>query len=82
MSFANTSWTTADFDSILKDFYLGPVQDTLNNKTVLLNRLSGDSEYVSGRNIIIPMRIGRNEGRGAAGKGGKLPNPGQQEYDT
>ncbi|MBC8327377.1 MAG: phage major capsid protein [Planctomycetes bacterium] len=82
MSFANTSWTTADFDSILKDFYLGPVQDTLNNKTVLLNRLSGDSEYVSGRNIIIPMRIGRNEGRGAAGKGGKLPNPGQQEYDN
>jgi len=80
MSFDSATWDATEFDSLLKDYYLGPTQDLLNNKTVLLRRLARNEEDFGGRQIITPLRVSRNEGIGGIGKGGSLPDPGQQGY--
>ena len=69
------------FDEILKDMYIGPIRDILNSKTVLLSRFDRDQENISGRNALIPIRVGRNEGQGAVADGARMPDPGRQRFD-
>lgn len=80
MGFSSATWTTADFQAVLKEYYLPPAQDILHNKTLLLKRIEQDTEHIEGQYAVAPLRIGRNEGHGFIGKGGKLPQPKQQKY--
>ena len=68
------------FDAILKNDYLGPVREQLNNATELLRRIGTDYDSVVGKNFTIPMHYGRNEGVGARADGGLLMAAGQQAY--
>jgi hypothetical protein len=70
----------ASFDAILKNDYLGPVREQLNNATELLRRIGTDYESVVGKNFTIPMHYGRNEGVGARSDGALLMAAGQQSY--
>lgn len=72
--------TLTTLDAILKNQYLGPVREQLNNKTVLMKRLERDDESVVGKNFTIPLHVGRNEGIGARAEGGTLPTAGAQSY--
>nr|AKH45845.1 hypothetical protein [uncultured marine virus] len=80
MGIGDVTFDSTRFTSVLKIDYLGPTRDVLNSKRILLNRLVRDEENVSGSNVYCPLRVGRNEGQGSVGRGGRLPEPGQQKY--
>ena len=72
--------TLTTFDPILKNQYLGPIREVLNNANELLKRIGTDMESITGKNFTIPMHYGRNEGIGARGDGEALPAAGSQAY--
>ena len=78
---AGGSQNLTGFDKVLKEFYLGPVREQLNSDTLLMQRLQKDNESVSGRQVRIPLHVGRNEGIGSGAEGGLLPDPGVQSYE-
>ncbi len=67
-------------DTILKEFYLGPVREQLNSETLLMRRLSRNEENVEGREVVIPLHTGRTPGIIAALEGADMPDPGSQGY--
>ena len=69
-------------DKILKEHYLPAIRRQLNDTTVLLQRLRRDTENVYGREYVIALSYGRNEGVGARPEGGILPTPQSQKYDN
>lgn len=76
--------TTAASD-ILKNLYLPPVQEMLNNATILLNKLEKDSTAtdVSGKNATVPVHYGRNLSAGlGVSESGILPDAYSQVYKT
>lgn len=70
---ANT--TLSDISEALKEFYIGPIRQTLNNATVLLSRLQRNQEDVSGESLTarVPLVYERNQGVGARADNGTLP---------
>jgi len=72
----------AEIADVLKHFYLGPIREQLNNKTVLLANLKKSSKEVVGDQVVLPLRKGRNWGIGARGTTGTgvLPTAGSQQY--
>lgn len=72
--------TIASIGDILKNQYLGPIREQLNNDIIILKRLEKDDESVVGTNFTIPLHIGRNEGIGSTADGGDLPAAGAQSY--
>lgn len=72
--------TLTTFDAILKNQYLGPIREQLNNTCLLYSRLEKNEDSVVGKNFTIPLHYGRNEGVGARAEGGTLPTAGNQAY--
>lgn len=74
--------TLATADAILKDMYVGPIVEQINNKTYMLDQIERDSESIdlTGRRAVIPVHTNRNRGRGSRGDGGTLPNAGKQSW--
>ena len=66
--------------SILKEYYLGPVQEQLNNEVLLLSRLESRSEDLVGKAAFVPLHTGRSSGIGAIGEDAALPAAGNQTY--
>lgn len=66
--------------AILKNDYIGPVRNNINNKTILFNKVRKSSEEVSGSKVWLPLRSGRNSGVGARAYNGTLPSAGAQQY--
>jgi hypothetical protein len=64
----------AGFNSILKEFYLGPIQDQLNEETLVCELFEKASVDWNGRNVIIPVHTARNPATGFVAEGGALPN--------
>lgn len=60
--------TIATFSSILKEFYLGPIQDQLNSEVLALQMFEKMSVDWNGRHVIIPLHISRNTGVGYRGE--------------
>lgn len=74
----------ADLNSlskILKEYYLGPVTEQLNNTVLLLSRLEARSEDLVGKRAYVPLHYGRSTGIGARGEAKALPLAGKQSYD-
>ena len=67
--------------NILKEYYLGPVAEQLNNEVLLLSRLETKSEDLVGKRAYIPVHHGRSSGVGARAEGAALPSAGKQDYD-
>jgi hypothetical protein len=72
--------TLTNFDAVLKNIYLGPVREQLNNATILLRKLKRDTENVSGRKWIFPLHYGRNFGGGSRPDNAALAEAGHQSY--
>lgn len=79
-------------DSILKEFYLGPIEEQLNNETLVIDLFEKATVDWQGKHVIIPIHISRNttvgfkaEGQDfdAAGLGGPISGPiSNQGYDN
>jgi hypothetical protein len=72
--------TLTTVDSILKEYYLGPVVEQLNNEVLLLSRLESRSEDLVGKAAFVPLHYGRSSGIGAVGESAALPSAGNQTY--
>jgi hypothetical protein len=64
----------AGFASILKEFYLGPIQDQLNEETLVCDLMEKASVDWNGRQVIIPVHTGRNTAVGWRAEGAALPD--------
>ena len=77
--------TLATFDAILQDFYLGPIQEQLNQEVLALELMEKVKVDWNGRRCIIPVHISRNDsaalGNAFVAEGGALPTAGQQGYE-
>ena len=73
--------TISTADAILKELYLGPIVEMLNQKAYLIDQLERDSDNVdfTGRQWVVPLHYGRNSGRRAIGDGGKFASAGAQK---
>ena len=67
--------------TILKEYYLGPVAEQLNNEVLLLSRLETKSEDLVGKRAYVPLHWGRSSGVGARGEAQALPLAGKQQYE-
>ena len=72
-----TLTTLAD---ILKEFYLGPIQEQLNNEVLCLELFEKVTTDWAGKQVVIPVHLDRNTGVGVS-KAGSLPTAGEQTYD-
>lgn len=65
-------------DALLKDYYLPGVRKTLNDECFLLSQIEAKSDRVEGRQVLMDIKVGRNQGIGARADGGTLPTAGNQ----
>jgi hypothetical protein len=74
--------TLAAFDAALKDYYVGPIIEQMNQKCYCLDQLERDSDHIdhTGRRAVIPLHKNRNRGRKSSADGGTLPTAGAQAY--
>lgn len=73
--------TVATLSAILKDMYLPPVTEQLNNEVLLLNRLETRTQDFYGNQAVLPIHTGRAGGYGARDELDDLPDAGNQTYD-
>lgn len=66
--------TTAD--ALLKEFYVGPARDQLNNTNWWLQQIENSSRQVEGRRVVLAPKVRRGSGIGARAAGGTLPTAG------
>jgi len=76
--------TTASYDSspsaILKQWYIGPIRDQLNNATFMLSKLKRNTRDLRGNQAEISLHTSRNVGVGARAIGVQLPQRGKQGH--
>lgn len=72
--------TQATLNDILKEFYLGPVQEQLNNEVMVLDLMTKTTVDWNGRVAIIPIHVSRNTGVAFAAESAPLPAAGDQGY--
>jgi len=72
--------TLSSVSDILKEYYLGPVAEQLNNEVFLVSRLESRSEDLVGKRAYIPLHTSRSGGIGARAENDSLPAAGNQTY--
>lgn len=74
--------TLSNIAGFLKQFYIGPIREELNNSSVIHYRFQKNEEDVSGQNLTayIPLFYQRNQGIGWAAEGGVLPTAGSRSH--
>ena len=72
--------TLSSVSDILKEYYLGPVAEQLNNEVLLLSRLESRSEDLVGKRAYVPLHTTRSGGIGARAERDQLPTAGNQGY--
>jgi len=65
--------TIGTFNSILKEYYLGPIQEQLNQEAMVVELFEKASVDWNGRQVWIPVHLGRNNDTGFSPEGGALP---------
>lgn len=76
-----TGFNIADATNILKEVYLPPIRELLNNSTVLLKYLEKEIQDSEGKHFNIPLHVSRNEAAGVGRlENGTLPAAGKQQY--
>lgn len=66
--------TITNLSTILKEFYLGPIVNQLNNEILAIELFQKAQVDWSGKKVIIPVRVSRNTGVAFLGElGGSLP---------
>jgi len=72
--------TITTLSNILKEYYLPPVVEQLNNEVLLLSRLESRSQELYGKAAFVPLHTSRSGGVGARAELGTLPTAGNQSY--
>ncbi len=72
--------TITTISNMLKDIYLGPISEQLNNETLILARLETRTQDFVGNQVVLPLHTGRSGGVGARGEDQDLPAAGNQVY--
>jgi hypothetical protein len=75
-----TQAAIATLGSILKDLYLPPVVEQLNNEVLFLQRLEPRSQELVGNQAVVPLHKNRTGGIGSRGETDALPSAGNQGY--
>ena len=73
--------TLTTFESILKEFYLGPVIEEINNEVFVLELFEKATVDWNGRVAIVPVHVDRNTGVDFAAEDAALPTAGSQGYE-
>ncbi len=73
--------TLTTLNKILKEFYLPPVVDQLNNNILLPQLLDVDKETLQGLQAVVPLHVGRSGGIGSRPELGTIPASGNQVYN-
>ena len=68
-------------DSILKDFYIGPLQEQLNNEVMVLEMFEKAKISWAGKQGVVPVHVGRNSGVDFKAEGATLPAAGSQDTE-
>jgi len=79
---ATTSATLSTLTNILKEYYLPPVVDQLNNEILALQILDIDSDHIDleGLKAVVPLHSARTGGIGSRAELDTLPAAGAQGY--
>ena len=76
--------TITTLDAVLKNYYLGPIQEQLNNSVLCLEMFEKYTVDWHGKQCVIPVHISRNSSASGldayVDEGGTLPSPGAQGY--
>lgn len=81
MAFTTLSGATlTSLNGLLKEFYLPPVIESVNNDVLLLQRLDTSNQEIQGKYAVVPIHTGRASGVGARAEGAPLPDAGAQAY--
>jgi len=73
--------TTTTLNAILKEFYVGPVREQINQEANVRALMKSTTVQWNGQSCIVPLHTARNTGVGAVAQGGALPTAGQQGFD-
>ena len=75
--------TVSTFDNILKEFYLGPVQEQLNQEVLVIELFEKAVVDWNGKHAIIPVHTARNSGVGFRSDSSEvLPAAGNQSFGS
>ena len=74
------SVSISDLDAILKEFYLGPIIESLNNQLEMVQMFQKSTLDWQGRQVVIPVHVSRNDGTGFRAEAGVLPTAGKQGH--
>lgn len=77
---ANGASIASTLGAILKDLYLPPVVEQLNNEILLVQRLEKSSDEIFGNQAIVPLHVNRSGGIGSRAENAALPSAGSQGY--
>lgn len=70
----------SDLEAILKEFYLGPIIEALNNQLEMVELFKKITVDWSGKKVIIPVHVSRNTGTGYRKEGTTIPAAGKQGH--
>lgn len=71
---------TTNIDAALKEYYLPPAREQLNNKTMMLMQIERNSRHIEGRRAVLSLHVERNHGVGARAEGATLPTAQNQTW--
>jgi len=77
---AGATATLTTLANILKELYLPPVVDQLNNQVLILQRLEPRSQELVGNEAVVPLHTSRSGGIGSRAENAALPNSGNQAF--
>ena len=67
--------------AVLKEFYLGPINEQLNQEINVFKLFDALSVEWAGKTAIIPLHVSRNSAVKAVSEGAPLPTAGQEGYE-
>lgn len=67
-------------NAILKEDYLGPTREQLDNDNYVVNKITKNKQEATGKEFWVPLHHGRNNGIGYRAEGAALPTAGNQKY--
>ena len=83
---SGNTFAAGTFDAILKEFYLGPVQDQLNQEVFVIDTFEKAVVDWNGKHCIVPVHTSRNSSASAANgfvaDNGNLPDAETQTYKS
>lgn len=77
---AGATATLTTLANILKELYLPPVVDQLNNQVLILQRLEPRSQELVGNEAVVPLHTSRSGGIGSRAENAALPASGNQVF--